>query len=195
MQTRKMSFSEFETMSESEMRGIMAGSGKPMPSGSMDNLFKPNPYIGSDYYNYWQSIQPNGSGLYNYSELDLISAMWNNTPNGNSSSYTLPTVTVVGYRHSLSHEVLDFYNLGTGAFVSTMDVTNMISASSTLQSLSKGAGLFGLGGTIASMSYNYYNTGSVSDIINLCSTVFTLAVPELSLLLLAYNIYKRNSGH
>jgi hypothetical protein len=84
MQTRKMSFSEFETMSVSEMRGIMAGSGTLVSTPSISI----NPFINDNWQNLYQFMQPNGSGSYNYSAIDLMSSLWNVTPSGGTLNFS-----------------------------------------------------------------------------------------------------------
>ena len=80
-----MSFSVFETMSEFEMRGILAGSGTLVSTPGTN----PNPFASSNFSNTSNYIYTDpysgGSGSSTYSGLDLISALWNN-PSLNSDA-------------------------------------------------------------------------------------------------------------
>ena len=86
MKSRKMSFSEFETMSESEMRGILAGSGTLVSTPGTN----PNPFANSNFSNtsnyFYTDPYTGGSGSSTYSGLDLISALWNSTLSGSTSN-------------------------------------------------------------------------------------------------------------
>jgi hypothetical protein len=77
MQTKKMSFSEFEKMSHEEMRGIMAGSGTLVSTPSIS----PNPFIYFNLTNFYSMFgsyaEYGGSGSYTYTAENLISALWN----------------------------------------------------------------------------------------------------------------------
>ena len=178
MQTRKMSFSEFDTMSEDEMRGIMAGSGKPMPSGSMDNLFLNNPYWGSNYYNYYTFIQQNGAG---------------DIPPG----YTLETVTVVGYRHTLRDQLA----ISVGLTGSTFEMFNKIgdwleAATPELKTLGNRLGWAAVGISAADAIYHLTNgTYTVQDTYNLGQAILCTTNPWIGLVFLAYDIYKYKSTH
>ena len=171
-----MSFSEFETMSESEMRGIMAGSGKPMPSGSMDNLFLNNPFWGSNYYNYYTFIQPNGSGM------------------------TLPDVTVTGY---LPISATTAIGLALGVSGTTFDISNKLAnmlgiSTPELALLGKSMGYIGLGMTFIDI-YKSHGNVSEQNAVNTMAWAMVVLFPELVIPVgagvMAYNIIKEYYKH
>ena len=167
-----MSISEFETMSETEMRGIMAGSG---PLVSTPGIISPNPFINGNWQNLYQFIQPNGAGEY--------------IPPG----FTLPTVTVVSFKKNVS--LFDSFGISLGVPGSTFEMSNKVAellkiSTTELEMLGKRIGYAALGVQIAEASYHYYNGQySWEDTLGLGLAVVGILNPYVGLAGLAYDIF------
>jgi len=167
MQTKKMSFSEFETMTESEMKAIMAGSGTLVSTPGVS----PNPFWGSNFYNLYTFIQPSGTQAGSYS----------------NTSYSFdPTnsITAISLALGVSSSTYDISN----------KLANMLGVStSELVTLSQRMGWVNLGASVVQSVYDINHGGmTINDAINIVSGAICIAVPGIAIGVsvsnVAYNI-------